>query len=287
MANVITSTDDYLFWRDEKLANAATSIEECLVEVNNPERLTSAEKSQITKLCTANSFALFSTKPQQDYSTSIVRFNQQFDLEEFDQHLYVKKQGLAHITQSNIKHQAEFIPYTNRAIGWHTDGYYNAIENRIRAFSLFCVNPAQSGGENQWIDHQMAYLLLREDNPEVTKALTHSKAMSIPAHVVDGHTRRETSAGPIFLHDDKTQQLYMRYTQRKKNIELHDSEEIRQAVNILDQLLASNTPYHFLHTMESDQGLLCNNVLHKRSAFMDNQETPRLMLRGRYFNSVA
>jgi hypothetical protein len=78
----------------------------------------------------------------------------------------------------------------------------------------------------------------------------------------------------------------MRYTQRKKNIELHSANEIKQAVAILDKLLTANTPYHFAHTMRGNQGLLCNNVLHKRTAFVDNPNAPRLMLRGRYFNQV-
>jgi alpha-ketoglutarate-dependent taurine dioxygenase len=286
MANVVTSTNDYQFWRDEKLANAQTDIEHCLVEVRNPNQLSKSEKDQITHLCSVNNFALFSTPIQQDYGSSIVNFNQQFGLESFDRHLYVKNQGLAHITQSDDRDQAEFIPYTSRAISWHTDGYYNTPEDRIRSFSLFCVNPAQQGGENQWLDQQMAYLLLREENPDIAAALTHSQAMSIPAHIVDGQTRRQISTGPIFFTDEATSELYMRYTQRKKNIAFYDSTEIKQAVELLDKLLASNTPYHFSHTMRANQGLLCNNILHKRSTFTDQTKTPRLMLRGRYFNRV-
>jgi alpha-ketoglutarate-dependent taurine dioxygenase len=286
MADIVNSIDDYQFWRDEKLANAITDIENCLIEINNPKQLTQAEKSQIIKLCSFNNFALFAVPNQQDYSSSIVKFNQQFGLNTFDNHLYAKDKGMAHITQSDKKDQAEFIPYTNKTIGWHTDGYYNSSENRIRAFCLFCINQAKSGGENQWLDHQMAYLLLREENPDVAKALTHPQAMSIPKHIVNGKVRRETSVGAIFFVDDKTQQLYMRYTQRKKYIEFHNSQEIKQAVAILDKFLASNTPYHFAHTMKANQGLLCNNILHKRSAFIDNKDKPRLMLRGRYFNNI-
>ena len=286
MANILVSDDDYQFWRDEKLAKAVTQIEDCLIEINNPKQLTQAEKKQIVNLCEHNNFALFQTQQLQDYEKDLVSFNQQFGLDDFDAHLYVENQGLAHITQSEAEHQAEFIPYTNRAIGWHTDGYYNAIENRVRAFSLYCVNPASSGGGNNWIDHQMIYLLLREQNPEVAKALTHAKAMSIPAHIVDGEVRRETSVGPIYFIDEQTNQLSMRYTQRKKSIEFYNSDEIKQAVEILDQLLSSNTEYHFSHTMSANQGLICNNILHSRSSFTDEAGSVRLMLRGRYFNKI-
>jgi hypothetical protein len=63
------------------------------------------------------------------------------------------------------------------------------IAEFVRAFSLFCVLPAATGGVNQWIDPQVVYLLLREDNADVVKALTHPQAMSIPEHTLDGQVR--------------------------------------------------------------------------------------------------
>ncbi len=287
MANVIDSQDNYLHWRDEKLASAITNIKDCLVEINNPLQLTTAERSHIRQLADSNNFALFEIQTPQNYIDTIIRINQQFGLIDHDQHLYAKNHGLSEISISNHKNQSEFIPYTDKAIGWHTDGYYNAVENRIRAFSLFCVRPAANGGENQWIDPQMAYLLLKEQNSEVTDALSHPQAMSIPEHVVDGMVRRKKSTGPVFFHDQKSGELYMRYTQRKKNIEFYNSNEIKQAVEALDQFLASNTDHHFTYTMNANQGMLCNNILHKRMKFTDDANNPRVLLRGRYFNRIS
>ena len=284
--NILDNRDGYQFWRDEKLERVPSRIEDCLVEVVNPYKLTPTEKEKIQQLCRYNNFALFEITSQDNYAQAIVAFNRQFGLLDYDQHLYAHGDGLARISQSDKQDQAEFIPYTDKAIGWHTDGYYNAIENRIRAFSLFCVSPAIEGGMNQWIDPQMAYILLREDNADVIKALSHPQAMSIPAHIVDGVTRREVSTGPIFFVDEQTKQLSMRYTQRKRHIELLNSTESRQAVILLDDLLNKGTPYHFEQLMRANQGIICNNVVHNRSHFIDNEGTPRLLLRGRYFNSV-
>lgn len=283
----LNSSDDYKYWRDEKLANAAIDVESCLVEIANPYALTSIEKDKIQQLCRYNNFALFEITPQADYADAIVQFNQQFGLNEQDQHFYVQNDGLAHITQSDKQGQADFIPYTDKAIGWHTDGYYNTIENRIRAFSLFCVSPASAGGVNQWIDPQIAYILLRENNADIVEALMHPQAMTIPAHVVDGVTRRKDSVGSIFFMDEQTNELSMRYTQRKRNIELLDSIEVKQAVDLLDDLLKSKTPYHFEQSLNANQGIVCNNVLHNRSAFVDSLTHPRLLLRGRYFNRIS
>ncbi len=283
---LLNNLDEYQYWRDEKLAHAPTQLNDCIVEIDDAFNLRLAEKDKILSLCQQGNFALFQIQPVDQYDEAIVSINTQLGLKDFDQHLFVKTQGLALISQSNKKDQGEFIPYTDKSLGWHTDGYYNAIEQRIRAFSLFCVRPALAGGANEWIDPQMIYLLLREHNPDITKALTHPEAMTIPEHKVDGKVRRATSTGPIFFIDELTNELSMRYTQRKKNIELLDSAEIKQAVEHLDTQLNTNTDYHFQHTMQTGQGLLCNNVLHKRNHFTDDKHSPRLLLRGRYFNRI-
>ena len=283
---LLDNLDDYKFWRDGKLANAPTQLDACIVEIEDPFKLSTAEKDKILSLCQQGNFALFNIKEQSNYADAIISINTQFGLVDFDQHLFVKNQGLAYITQSNNKDQGEFIPYTDKDLGWHTDGYYNSIHQRIRAFSLFCVRPALTGGINEWIDPQMVYLLLREDNPDVVKALTHPEVMTIPEHKVDGKVRRATSTGPIFFIDEVSNILSMRYTQRKKHIEFLDSEEIKQAVKHLDELLNASTDYHFVHLLRTGQGLLCNNILHKRNSFTDNKDSPRLFLRGRYFNRI-
>jgi hypothetical protein len=285
--SILNNLGEYKRWRDGKLANASTKIEACLIEISNPFELARSEKDRINILCQQNNFALFNIEQQNNYPQAIIAINKQLGLTDYDLHLYAQDQGLAHITQSVKKDQAEFIPYTDKAIGWHTDGYYNTIAQRIRAFSLFCVTPANRGGENQWIDQQMVYLQLRESNPDVAKALTHIQAMSIPEHVVNGVVRRKTSIGAIFFIDESSSQLYMRYTQRKKNIKFLDSQEVKQAVTVLDAHLSVTTEYHFSHTMTANQGMLCNNILHKRSGFINNLLNPRLLLRGRYFNRLS
>jgi alpha-ketoglutarate-dependent taurine dioxygenase len=284
--SILNNLDEYKRWRDGKLANASTKIESYLIEISNPFELACSEKDRIKILCQQNNFALFNIEQQNNYPQAIIAINKQLGLTDYDPHLYAQDQGLAHITQSVKKDQTEFIPYTDKAIGWHTDGYYNTIAQRIRAFSLFCVTPANRGGENQWIDQKMVYLQLRESNPDVAKALTHIHAMSIPEHVVNGVVRRKTSIGAIFFIDEPSSQLYMRYTQRKKNIKFLDSQEVKQAVTVLDAHLSVTTEYHFSHTMTANQGILCNNILHKRSGFIDNPLNPRLLLRGRYFNRL-
>ncbi len=282
----LTREDSYQYWRDEKIARAPLKLSDCMLEIHDPFKLTASEKNKLLTLCQNTGFALFSLAAQNDYPSAIIQFNQQLGLVDFDAHLYAKHHGLAYITPTNHHEKRAFIPYTDKAIGWHTDGYYNTLAQRIRAFSLFCVNPADNGGENAWIDPQMVYVLLREANPEVAKALTHPEAMTIPEHRADGKVRRATATGAIFFMDEPSAELSMRYTQRGKHIKFCNSTEITQAVDCLNALLNHRTEYHFEHKMHAGQGIICNNILHKRASFVEDIARPRLLLRGRYFNRL-
>jgi hypothetical protein len=41
----LDNTDDYQFWRDEKLSNAQSNIEDCLIEIRNPQALSNILKT--------------------------------------------------------------------------------------------------------------------------------------------------------------------------------------------------------------------------------------------------
>lgn len=285
--SILSNNDDYKHWRDDKLTSATTTLSDFWVQIKNPKLLSAAEKIKIAELVSCGNFVLLKISPQTDYETAIISINQQLKLRDFDQHLYAKSGGLAQISISKDPLQSEFIPYTDKKIGWHTDGYYNKTTEQIRAFSLFCVNPAKSGGENCWIDPEIVYILLREENPEIAAALTHPEALTIPEHRINGVIRRPASTTAIFSIDEVTNTLSMRYTQRKKHIKLLPENELRQAIAHLDQLLSQPTEHHFCHQFKANQGIICNNILHNRSTFTDDPENPRLLLRGRYFNRIC
>lgn len=285
--SVLNKLEEYKHWRDEKLEKASGSVEDCFVSIADPFNLSYKEKEKAKELFARNNFALFQLRNQKDYIDAFIKINNQFGLFNYDKHLYSQVNGIAKITQTNSQEKADFIPYTNKQINWHTDGYYNPIKQRIRSFSLLCVNKAISGGKSAWMDHRILYILLREKNPEIAEALTHPKAMTIPEHVVDGVTRRQRSTGPIFFIDENSDQLCMRYTQRKKNVEFFNSSEIKHAVKELNEVLSANPKYHFELLFEPGQGIVCNNVIHRREEFIDSSETKRLLLRGRYFDKIS
>lgn len=187
--------------------------------------------------------------------------------------------------------RSDFIPYTTQPIRWHTDGYYNPEARWIRAMVLHCVRPAATGGENAIMDHEIAYILLRDENPDWIAALSASDAMTIPPRVDAEGEARAAQSGPVFRIDDDTGDLLMRYTARTRSIVWKDDALTRQAVARLSSLLAgdaASSPYLYRLRLEAGMGLVCNNVLHDRAGFSDDAiHPPRLLYRARYYDRIV
>ena len=86
------------------------------------------------------------------------RLAEQFGLRRLDANWLADDDGISHLSVVDVGTRGEFIPYTDRAIRWHTDGYYNPPSRRIWAMVLHCVRDAVSGGENELLDHELAYI---------------------------------------------------------------------------------------------------------------------------------
>jgi alpha-ketoglutarate-dependent taurine dioxygenase len=183
----------------------------------------------------------------------------------------------------------DYIPYTNRGLNWHTDGYYNEPDFPIRSIHMHCVQDAASGGKNGLLDHEIAYILMRDEEPELVSAFMQPDAMTIPANIENGVEIRALQTGPVFGVDPLTGNLIMRYTARTRNILWKQDPVTQAAVRFMQELLASNSPYVLRHRLQPAQGVLCNNILHSRSAFRDDEASGhgRLIYRARYYDRIA
>ena len=195
--------------------------------------------------------------------------------------------GISALEAAPEKSALGYIPYSNRRLLWHTDGYYNAPAQYIRAFILHCVRPAATGGENRMLDHEIAYILLRDADPEYVKALSAPDALTIPANAMEGAELRPAQTGPVFSTDAGA--LHMRYTARTRSVEWRQDATTRAAVQFLNRTLDADSPYVFTLRLTGGQGLVCNNVLHNRSAFTDHPAPGlgRLVYRARYSDRIA
>lgn len=291
--------DAYRAWRDAKLKRFPARAEDLIVEVKNPAAPTAAEAQAIRDRVRCANMCLYVGPALDgvDESKDLVRgLGEHFAMTRLDQNPYADEDAITpiHVAAGEARKEQGrklYIPYTTRPINWHTDGYYNPPARRIRGMILHCVRQAAGqGGENALFDPEMAYLLMREHDEDMVRALCALDAMTIPGNDMDADVSRGDVTGPVFSLNRADGTLYMRYTARKRNIVWADDAATQGAVAFLQSILdgeGPGAPYLFKHRMEPGQGLICNNVLHTRTAFEDGETgAGRMMLRARYLDRV-
>ena len=276
----------YRTWRVGRLAAYPAGTVDLRVEVARLAAPSAAEQKRIRQRMAAFNLALVRTGPEQIEPDAILAFGRALGLTTADSNLFADHRAVSTIAPAGADDRAEYIPYTNRPLSWHTDGYYNDAPGQVRAWTLFCLRPAPAGGTNALLDHEIAYILLRDESTEHIRALSHPQALTIPANVQDGRTLRPRSAGPVFSVRNGV--LHMRYTARERNVSWRDTPQTHAARAALDRLFSSNPIYTFTHNLQSGEGLISNNVLHNRTGFESRPMSGegRLLYRVRYLERV-
>lgn len=285
----------YQAWRREKLAGYPQRAEDLIVPVRDPRDLSDAEYVAIWQRLAKTNMAIYAG-PAADAEDKAIprRVGEQYGLTHLDANWLADADGISSLTPREDEENAEdsrpagvdpsrrgdYIPYTHQRIRWHTDGYYNPPERRIFAMMLHCVRAADSGGENDLYDPELAYIALRDADPDLIRALMAEDAMTIPARVDEAGVARPDETGPaLCVHAGH---LHLRYTARTRSIRWKDDAATRQALQALEDLLASRPAGVFTLRLEPGMGLICANVLHTRAAFSDRPEHRRLLYRARY-----
>ncbi|MDT8452042.1 MAG: TauD/TfdA family dioxygenase [Gammaproteobacteria bacterium] len=282
----LSCSRDYELWRNAKLALLPVDAEALNVEIANPYTLHKNEIAAITQRCAAFGVAIYQLRePSHNDKSWLPELGRQLGLLSLDDNLRSDEDSVSSL-QVRAQEGNQYIPYTNRPLSWHTDGYYNAPEKQIRTIIMHCASPAASGGVNSLLDHEQLYIALRERNPAWIEALMHPQAMTIPANVEAGVEIRKARTGPVFSVDKATGNLHMRYSARKRNIEWRDDAPTREAVEFISEKLADEA-IALKYRLSAGQGIICNNILHNRSAFEDSDRQHRLMYRARYYEQIA
>ncbi|MDH5571315.1 MAG: TauD/TfdA family dioxygenase, partial [Gammaproteobacteria bacterium] len=268
------------------------SVADLVVEIDNPLALTASEKASILERCQKMNMAVYQLKnPSGDPADKdpIKKLGEQMGLARLDSNLCADNDSITSLkVVADGRHQT-YIPYSTYKISWHTDGYYNSLDHQIHGLFLHCVTPAMKGGENALMDHEIAYIHLRDTNPDYIHALMQPDAMTIPANEENGSVIRNEQTGPVFSVDPTDGHLHMRYTARTRSIVWKNDNMTKKAAACLSEFLNSDSEFIFRHTLQSGQGLISNNVLHDRTAFedSDNEADKRLLYRARYFDRIA
>ena len=281
----LDSTKAYQLWRQQKLEQRP-AVADLIVALENPFQLNALEKYRVQDLCRRCNAAIYKVSDS-DQSTDkelVQQLGLQFGLSHLDDNLRSDEDDITSLTVTEQQGN-QYIPYTNRPISWHTDGYYNSPQHQVRGFILHCAQPAAEGGENSLIDHELVYLRLRDENPAYIEVLMHPEAMTIPPNVDAGTEIRGACIGPVFSIDALTGSLHMRYSARKRNIEWRNDELTREAADLITEILDIED-LAYKYRLKAGEGVICNNILHKRSGFNDSQDEKRLMYRARYYDRV-
>jgi hypothetical protein len=276
----------YQAWREAKLARFPKTLAELVVEVRDPRTLSPGERQALLDRCQRANMAVYASPAGGDADKEIPRrLGLQLGLRDLDPNYLADDDGISPLAVAERGTRGEFIPYTHRGIKWHTDGYYNPVERTVRAVLLHCVERAETGGENDLLDHEIAYILLRDRDPRHVRALMAHDAMTIPARIESGRVERPAQSGPVFSVDAGGF-LHMRYTARAVSIEWKNDAATRAALAALEDILGMTSPWIFRGRLEPGMGLVSNNILHTRTPFTDSARHQRLIYRARYYQRV-
>lgn len=283
----------YRHWRDRKLATYPRTADELHVDIADLSCPSASERALIASAFAKANMAIYrSGEVGQDAiraRPALRTVGAALGLRHVEDHRSAEADGIVAIEVASKDGRAGYIPYTNRPISWHTDGYYNyhGASDSVQAMLLHCVRSAAEGGINGLLDHEIAYIRLRDRDPALVAALMHLEAMTIPAGE-DGHGRpRPDNTGPVFYIEPKHGALVMRYTARKRHVFWRDDLLTREAVSALEEILADD-PLVIKARLGPGEGLICNNVLHSRSGFNDDapEGAGRLLYRMRYHERI-
>jgi len=274
----------YRLWRDSKRDSAPGSVADLVVEVADIAALTMAERGAILDRIRRTGMAVYAGPPHsgRDDRAALKALAAVLRLTGLDTNALADADGIMPLCVHREGTRARYIPYTEKPITWHTDGYYNPPERTVRALLLHCARPAAEGGANRLMDVEVLYIALRDRDPDLIRALMAPDAMTIPGNDEDGMERPAT-VGPVFSVDAGGT-LHMRYSARARNV-IWSAGAMTAAV-MIKEILNAPSPWRFEHVLQAGQGLISNNPLHTREPFRDDPAHPRLLYRARYHQRI-
>ena len=263
-----SKSSEFLKWAAQKENNIPKNINEISVEIKDINRATKNEISKIKSTLDKFNSCLYRSNRDLESNSCLLDFAKAVGMKTFDCN-NIEANEIS--TISSIKNEKiQYIPYTNKALNWHTDGYYD--KKPLFSWLLHCINPADDGGENYLLDHELAmreYVLSYDD----IEVLMNKRAITIPES--QGSNRSELSTY-IFSFDNDYEKLHMRFSMRKENIKMSDNTFT--AMSKLTNVIENNcSKYSITYKLSKNEGILSNNILHGRNSFKDDKVQRKLL----------
>ena len=278
----------YAAWRERKLTDSPRDIQALSVAIADPRDPSAEEIAAVRERCRRFNMAVY-TVPDALPKEDVLALAARFGLEHLETPLHTGEDGITELSVAGMadKQRGLYIPYSNKPLSWHTDGYYNPAGQWVLGMLLHCVRPAETGGESQLFDPDIVYIRLRDENPDFIRALMHPQTLTIPANDVENGDVRGEEAGAVFAVIDG--HLAMRYTHRVRSAVWRDDPVTLEARAFLRAILDDGDPLMLTHRLSAGEGVICNNVLHRRTGFEnpDQSGQGRLLYRARFRDRVA
>jgi|TARA_B100000953_G_scaffold276329_1_gene250354 alpha-ketoglutarate-dependent taurine dioxygenase len=271
--DILTSTSaDYNRWANDKLDSYTNNINNLMVEIKNPLELSKSEKEKCLRVIKNQNMVFFNIeKPQKNIGFSLTELAHQFGMGNYELDSRSDVSGLTKIQMETKKYHEEYIPYTNKPLNWHTDGYYNSIKNPILSWLLYCESPSDSGGMNKFMDHEIAYILYNQHFQNM------HELMEEDVHVIPENKMNSRLEVKGYVFGFINEKLHMRFSMRGKNIVW--KKNIIDSINSLKKIIKESTTFHVSYKLMPGQGVLTNNVIHMRTTFTNTKNKNRLLYR--------
>ena len=259
---------EFLRWAEEKEKNIPQNTDGIIVNIHNINNVKISEIAKIKETINKYNSCIYSSKVALKTNTNLLKFVESVGMRTYDCN-NIESNEISTITplQNN---KINYIPYTDKSLNWHTDGYYD--KKSIFSWLLHCVNPATQGGENYFLDHELAlreYILRNDD----VNNLMAEDALTIPE---SKDTSRSEISTYVFSFKNQYKKLHMRFSMRKDNI--GTSPKANSAMTKLREIIENDcAKYSLTYKLQKNEGIITNNILHGREAFKDDKVKRKLL----------
>lgn len=277
----LSSDEDFLHWRDEKLAAYPKDVGELVVELGDMTALSPAEKARILETVERANMCVYTAGSADLDMNSLLDLGRQLGVARTDKS--ARHAQSDELTDSGILNRA--IPFSTRHCNWHTDATYYGSDRTVQALFLLCKRPALEGGSNKVLDHEMLYIHLRDKDPDALEVLMNRNCFNYrnpTTGAIDPHR-----GGKVFW-TNADGHLCHRFSFRKTDMAWSEEHDVAAARQVLESLISDESAHVIEGRLESGMGLISNNVLHTRERLVDSDDAAqkRLLFRARFYDRV-
>ncbi len=239
-------SEEFLRWAEKKEKNIPQNIDGISVNIHDINNVKNSEIAKIKETINKYNSCIYSSKIALKSNANLLKFAELVGMKTYDCN-NLETNEISTITPL-ASNKINYIPYTDKSLNWHTDGYYD--RKSIFSWLLHCVNPATQGGENYLLDHELVlreYVIRHND----INNLMAEDALTIPE---SKDTSRSEISTYIFSFENKYKKLHMRFSMRKDNIDM--SPKASGAITKLKKIIENDCgKYSLTYKLQKNEGL--------------------------------